>query len=356
MHSTRFLSIGSISLLSRPISGRVARRLAYVLSLSAPLSACEVGSVARECEPVTQEGCAATERCTLGEGSKPTCAPLNPDGLGEGARCLTSEECAEGLGCVERLGVSRCARFCERGEALTPAPASCTQDHPLALCALSLTDRDDIGLCLTPCDPLGADERRACGAGLTCDFSPELPFMECRGEGAEGEWSACGVGVQCAAPLACATEGGEARCAALIAPNTPCPPHTLRRTQPRVTSPEGPPYAACWPSVSVPQSAALGVTYRLSLTPVTLEGAAGACEGWGARLAERPEGGLLESLSRSLSALAAELSEGSGGSGGLLEVWVEGGALTLTAREPEAPPAGSEGARPALCVSRGERL
>ncbi len=357
MYSTHFLDALS-TLQLRPIgrapSGACALALYHLAlyHLALCLLGCESGSVARECEPVTQTGCAPELRCTLGEGSRPTCAARAPEGLVEGAPCSSSEECADELGCVSRLGAARCARFCERAAALTPAPASCAEVHPLALCALSLTDRDDIGLCLTPCDPLGVDAERRCGAGLTCDFSPDLPFMECRPEGSEGEWAPCGVGARCAAPLACAREGGEARCAPLVAPEDRCPPGTLRRAQPRATSPEGAAYVSCWPYVSAPQSALLHVAYRLSLTPVGRGEVEEACARWGAAASPLPTGGLLESLSRSLSALALEV-EGAGAGERLLAVWtaegalaVGGGALVL-----------DEGAAlPALCVVSVEPL
>ena len=357
MHSTHFLDALSTPLLrlterASRLTCALAPLLLAPLQLAPLLLACESGSVARECEPVSQTGCAPGQRCTLGEGSRPLCAPRAPEGLGEGAPCATSEECADELGCVSRLGAARCARFCERAATLTPAPTACAAAHPLALCALSLTDRDDIGLCLTPCDPLGVDASRGCGVGLTCDFSPDLPFTECRPEGAQGEWAPCGVGARCAAPLACALEGGEARCTALVAPEEGCPPATLRRAQPRASSPEGSPYVSCWPYVSAPQSALLHVAYRLSLAPVARAGTEEACARWGASAAPMPEGGLLEGLSRSLSALALEV-EGAGAGETLTAVWTAGGALAVGG----GALAVEEGAAlPALCAVGVEPL
>lgn len=276
---------------------------------------CDVGSVARVCEPSTQEGCKEGERCTLSPTSSPICLPSQPNGYAEGALCEGSESCADGLACVENFGLKRCVRFCPLDVSQEEGDARCAELNLQSRCLLSLPERTDIGFCVSPCVPDSLAEaypEARCPEGdtLSCQLSLDLPLSVCApaGEGEQGE--ACDLTERCERGLMCFGEGATSRCLKPLSEGEPCPPHHLKRmVRGHINFQAETPYQACWPSLSLPQ-ASVETRYRLYLEPLTTAQEREArCEAWGARLAspaELSDEDLLTSLAPTLNNLLTE--------------------------------------------------
>ena len=121
------------------------------------------GGSAGPCNPVTQSGCAAGERCLLSEMGEPICEAVEDGAANIGEACLgtTGKRCVPGAQCLrdpEGPG-SRCMRFCDL-TTRTGCPAGET-------CTLKLPNNDDYGFCqpLVECSPL---DNTGCEMGTAC--------------------------------------------------------------------------------------------------------------------------------------------------------------------------------------------
>ena len=236
---------------------------------------CTKGSLARECEPSAQVGCAEGERCTLNEEGTPSCRPSNLEGRQEGERCEQSESCSDGLACLSLFGVPQCARFCALDQSQTLADAQCADGSPYARCLARLPERADIGVCITPCDPFDrGGELSTCDTeqGVTCGVQADLPFFVCVPEGSQGVYERCDPSSACEQGLLCLEEGDERRCIPPLPSGEACPPELLARVAYRYDLISDGVISACWPSVSVPQSLLRDIRYRLTLASASTEG------------------------------------------------------------------------------------
>lgn len=288
-------------------------RLIACGSLIAALEGCTKGSLARECEPSAQVGCRAGERCALSEEGIPSCLPVNPDGLQEGAHCQLSEDCADGLGCLSLFGVQQCARFCPLDQSQASADQQCVRGSSFARCLAALPSRTDIGVCLTPCDPFSRGlELLSCdpAQGVTCGVNVDLSFLVCLPEGPRAELERCDPSARCAHGLLCLQEGSEQRCLKPLAFGERCADNQLKRPVfGRYDPLSEEAISACWPSVSLPQSVTRELRYRLHLGAVdSPEDRALRCAEWGGVVASLEPPGLLESLSAPLGVTLAELN------------------------------------------------
>ena len=149
------------------------------------------------CDPRADGECGARDYCVF-IGGVPTCA--SDVGTAEpGEACMTSQECAAGLACFQRLGRGVCARVCCPGD----DTACATPTRCVGSAALVDGSSTDWWHCVgpRPCDPL--DPAEVCEAEEGCYIIAVDGATDCRraGDGAAGD--PCGEQNDCAPGLFC---------------------------------------------------------------------------------------------------------------------------------------------------------
>jgi hypothetical protein len=280
-------------------------RPSHALLFVVLLYSCSTSDRQRVCNPLdltdSTSQCERGERCTVGARFTPLCAPVSKEGLAIGQTCEEPSECAEGLGCIFRFGLSRCTPFCALNLSQEEADKMCaewpadTEDKEGSLsaeviahqrCLLSHRSHPDIGACVAPCVPwatsvaegacqqsgdvMTSEDREVSSsteAKVSCDFSLDLPFTLCRQAGDREEGAPCGVEARCQPGLSCAIDGGAQRCLPMLPDLSRCPNGSLLRLMSGYLDPlSNLRYGACWSDVEVlGLRSTSGETYRLSL-------------------------------------------------------------------------------------------
>jgi hypothetical protein len=195
----------------------------------------EVG--APSCAPAPQGGCSVGKKCTDFQGNS-RCAP---DGIvPEGGACVSEggiDECAAGTLCQQGV----CTRIC----ALGSSDCTCSRFGGL------FNDNENIGLCVSSCDPIGQD----CPAGQGC-YLVSAESTQCAPAGTSSVGGSCQFANSCVAGSSCAVQypdRTEPECAAHCIPGEPCGPNAMC-AQIRETTPEEPGFGICidcvrWPDL-----------------------------------------------------------------------------------------------------------
>ena len=254
-------------------------QLYSVSFLFALLVSCETNHLERVCELVSQTGCDLDERCTLDRDGSPVCLPFSTEPLSVNAPCERSEQCPVGTGCVSQSGHAQCMLFCEVADT-GEGNRLCQQSlGDQSECALSLSPRDEVGVCTAPCDPrpqsqrsiemrpLGDGTAQDCSEGESCHLAIGAEFATCAPPGQLMEGSRCDVSASCHAGLSCILDRFGARCSALYVGAQDCPEGQVNRIVRWSRDPmTGAAYTVCRRLVDLKTRPLNGVYYQLDMT------------------------------------------------------------------------------------------
>jgi hypothetical protein len=149
------------------------------------------------CNPVTQNGCPGTQRCTyvaVSGGGSTQCVvagSVSIGGMCTGTSGGTPDDCQAGGFCIN----GTCQPICSTSPDSCAANSICTQFTGV------FSDVSGVGLCQPTCDPwLGTG---SCGTGEACYFTASLGTGQCAGAGTLTENQACMFINHCVPGLAC---------------------------------------------------------------------------------------------------------------------------------------------------------
>ena len=248
------------------------------------LISCETNRLERVCELVSQTGCDLDERCTLDRDGSPICLPFSTEPLSVNAPCERSEQCPVGTGCVSQYGHTQCVLFCDAAN-IGEGDSLCQQTlGDQSKCALSLSQRDEVGVCTAPCDPrpqsqrssemrpLGDGTAQDCFEGESCHLAIGAEFATCAPPGRLMEGSRCDVSAICLAGLSCIPDRFGARCSVLYVGTQDCPEGQVNRIVRWSRDPmTGAAYTVCRRLVDLKTRPLNGVYYQLDMTLSTGE-------------------------------------------------------------------------------------
>ncbi|MAQ19703.1 MAG: hypothetical protein CMN30_33485 [Sandaracinus sp.] len=160
-----------------------------------------------DCEPVSQTGCAAGEKCTyvyeVGDMTRgrTTCAPEGSIDVGESCAFAAMsggevDDCVPGAVC--EAGV--CTPICD-----ALASGGCDDGAVCLDLVTPLRDREDVGVCTPMCDPFAPD----CGP-FECRYFDGAFFCRAPEADPRGAGEECGIGEACEPHLVCAASAGPA--------------------------------------------------------------------------------------------------------------------------------------------------
>lgn len=130
------------------------------------------------CNPITSQGCKATEQCYLGNDLKPVCAA--PGSIQKGAACTGLADCVKGYICVS----GQCGKACDTKN-LTPG-YSCPNGGICDVLSINGTPLPyNLGVCFggESCNTVTND---LCPAGQSCIFASNTKACVIGGKGGSG--------------------------------------------------------------------------------------------------------------------------------------------------------------------------
>jgi hypothetical protein len=185
------------------------------VDMSAVAAAGDMAHLAPECDVLTNHGCPAGQRCTIGtdHGSpRDLCFPVAAAPLADGAVCapvvmgdVSGDDCAPGLACIAYAGDGlRCRRPCYL-RADCAAGFACVARTATGTLAQTDGGVFDLRGCIaaTGCDPIAQD---VCSGGLACYLSlfDDIGRVGvCLQPGTGGSGASCNVIPDCAPGFRC---------------------------------------------------------------------------------------------------------------------------------------------------------
>lgn len=240
--------------------------LIFALALSLSLG-CQSSGIERICEPVTQTGCSLDQHCSVDRSGSPICIDFPSDPLKVNAPCDTSEKCPVGTGCVSLYGHARCATFCDvndgqEGDLLCSASLGMGSE-----CIYSLSQRDEIGVCITPCNPQADQQSEICFAGQSCQLILGDSYTTCGSLGSLERGMSCDISEACGPHLSCVFDRYTSRCEELFIGVQTCSIGEVNRVIRWARDPlSGSAYTTCQNRIDLVTRHLNGIFYQLDLT------------------------------------------------------------------------------------------
>lgn len=179
------------------------------------------GGDAAMCDPLSQSGCGAGEKCSL-SASATTCLSDGDKLSGQLCGAAGADDCIKGNLCVSESAtsmVAQCRPFCAKDtDCKQTAQGGVASNLPHCLIPISGT-MPAVTVCTVACQPVTAAGASGCATGLSCQVfgsatPPIAQFSDCALPGPGGDGADCTT-AGCQAGFACVSEtptgGGAAQ-------------------------------------------------------------------------------------------------------------------------------------------------